>query len=876
MKLAPGTRLGSYEVLEGIGAGGMGEVYRAHDTVLDRDVALKLVHPDFCHHPESMTRLRREARVLASLNHANVATLHELAEFGDNCGLVMELVSGETLAARLGRQRLTLVETLRLGAQIAAALEAAHERGVTHRDLKPANIKITTDGVVKVLDFGLAKTAATEGDTGTASTLVTEQGLVLGTAPYMSPEQARGAPVDRRTDVWAFGCVLFEMLTGRLAFDGGTRSDVIAAILGKDPDWSQLPPDTPAELRRLLRRCLEKDQRQRFRDIGDVKLALEDAASSNATGAVGAPPNAPAAPQPGRAWIRAAAWLVAGALVGALAGATWRVEPASARLSEVRFSIALPEDERLAQTELLGLAMAPAGRAIVYVAGSGNTSQLRVRALDTGATRALQGTFGAVSPFFSPDGDWVGFFADGKLKKIPIGGGTAIAICDAADGLGGSWSASGTIVFAAATGGALQQVSADGGTPSRVTELDLSRGEFSHRWPELLPDGDTVLFTVGTVGDWGEAEIVAQSLASGARTAVLKGGTNPRYLSSGHLAYAHDGAIWAVPFAPRNLRLNGTPARALDDVIISADGAAQFAVSRDGASVYHPRVSWSGRRLVVVDGASRTPLAAPPHAYVTPRVSPDGRRVLLGVADNAEHIWSYDLSAGTLTQLTYEAANRAPIWSPDGERVIFSSNRHGALNLFAAPASANGPAERLTTSEALQVPGSWSPDATTLAFMEQHPSTGRDIWLLKRNGDRTAFANTEADQSAPRFSPDGRWIAYVSNESGQAEVYVRSTFGPTMNRVSTEGGTEPVWRRDGSALYYRSYGKLLAAPIRGGVAQASRVVHDDDAEPGTFDAAGYDTMGDDRFLMITRDAPGASASQLRIILNWLPVSRVSP
>ena len=459
---------------------------------------------------------------------------------------------------------------------------------------------------------------------------------------------------------------------------------------------------------------------------------------------------------------------------------------------------------------------------------------------------------------------------------MPIGGGAAIAICDAADGLGGSWSAAGKIVFAAATGGPLQQVSANGGAPSRFTELDLSRGEFSHRWPELLPDGETVLFTVGTVGEWGEAEIVAQSLTSGARTSVLKGGTNPRYLSSGHLAYAHDGAIWAVPFATGSLRLTGAPARALDDVIISADGAAQFAVSRDGASVYHPRVLWSGRRLVVVDGASRTPLAAPPHAYVTPRVSPDGRRVLLGVADNAEHIWSYDLSAGTLTQLTYDAANRAPIWSPDGERVIFGSNRNGALNLFAAPASANGPAERLTTSDALQLPGSWSPDATTLAFMEQHPSTGRDIWLLKRNGDRTAFANTEADESAPRFSPDGRWIAYVSNESGQAEVYVRSTVGPTRHRVSAEGGTEPVWRRDGNALYYRSYGKLLVAPIRGGVAQASRVVNDGGAEPGTFDAAGYDTVGDDRFLMITRDAPGASASQLRIILNWLAVSAAAP
>ena len=331
-------------------------------------------------------------------------------------------------------------------------------------------------------------------------------------------------------------------------------------------------------------------------------------------------------------------------------------------------------------------------------------------------------------------------------------------------------------------------------------------------------------------------------------------------------------AVWIAPFDARNLKLLGTPTRALEEVTMSADGAVQFAVSRNGASVYHPRVSWSGRRLVIVDDSSSTPLAAPPHAYVTPRVSPDGGRVLLGVADQAEHIWSYDLSAGTLTQLTFEAANRAPIWSPDGQRVIFGSNRSGALNLFAAPAIANGPAERLTTSESLQVPGSWSPDGTMLAFMEQHPATGRDIWLLSKNGGRTALTNSEADESAPRFSPDGRWIAYVSNESGQAEVYVRSIGASAPRRVSTAGGSEPVWRRDGRALYYRSYGKLLMAPIRGGVPQAGRVVNDSPAEPGTFDAAGYDTIGDGRFLMITRAAPGALASQLRVILNWRPVS----
>jgi serine/threonine-protein kinase len=364
---------------------------------------------------------------------------------------------------------------------------------------------------------------------------------------------------------------------------------------------------------------------------------------------------------------------------------------------------------------------------------------------------------------------------------------------------------------------------------------------------------------------------VALRWGGGRPTTILKGGTNPRYLSSGHLAYAHDGAIWIAPFNPGNLSVGGTPARTLDGVNTTVDGAAQFAVSRSGASVYQPSVSWSARRLVVVDGSSQTPLAAPPHAYVTPRVSPDGQRVLLGVADEAEHVWSYDLSAGTLTQLTFDGANRAPIWSPDGQRVLFASNRQGALNLFALPAGANGPAERLTTSESLQSPGSWSPDGEVLAFMEQHSTSGRDIWLMRRNGDRTAFANSDADESAPRFSPDGRWIAYVSNESGQAEVYLRAMGAATSRRISTNGGSEPVWRRDG-ALYYRSYGNLMVVPQIGGTAQAARIANSAATEPGTFDAAGYDTIGSDRFLMIASALPGAVASELRMILNWTPVS----
>jgi Tol biopolymer transport system component len=860
-------RLGGYEVIGPIGAGGMGEVFRARDTTLNRDVAIKLVHSSFCDNPDSLNRLRREARVLASINHPNVATLHELAEFGDGCGLVMELVSGETLADLIRQRPFSVADTLRLGAQVAAALEAAHERGLVHRDLKPANIKVTSDGHAKVLDFGLAKADAGGPEASDAPTFMTEQGVIVGTAPYMSPEQARGAPVDRRTDLWAFGCVLFEMLTGRRAFHGPSNSDILVGILERDPDFSSLPPNTPPPLERLIRRCLTKDSRRRYRDAGDARLELEDAAITP-TGIT--PPKVPAVPARDR--MRIAVVFALGALLGGVMAAGWWRRPAGPAPRQVQFAVTLSDDERLAATDLGEIAVSPDGRNVVYVAARGSATQLSIRSLEWAQSTPLRGTLNAVTPFFSPDGEWIGFFADGKLKKVAVGGGTPVPLCDAADGLGGSWSASGTIVFASATGSPLQRVAESGGTPSRATELDVSRGEFSHRWPSFLPDGTTFLFSVGTVGDWDEAEIFAQALDGEKPTLVLKGGTNARYLDAGYLSYGHKGAIWIVPFDAKRLKLTGTPQKVLEGVAVSADGAAQFSVSRNATGVYVPaNLSSSARRLVVVQDGEQTPLAAPAHAYVTPRLSPDGRRVVLGVSEATEHIVLYELNSAALTPLTLEAANRAPIWWGDG-RVTFASNRNGALNLFSAPPDGNGTVEGLLTSDYLQMPGSWSRDGQTLALMEQNPTTGRDIWLW-RSGERTAFANSTADESAARFSPDGLWIAYVSNESGQAEVWVRPATGAAPARkVGSSGGMEPVWSRDGGALFYRANGRLMMVPMSGGVSTAApRVAFDGKAEAGTFDAAGYEVMpGANRFLIITGASPASTASQLRVILNWAP------
>ena len=870
MRLAPGTRLAGYEVTSGLGEGGMGEVYRARDTTLDRDVAIKLVHPSFCHHPDSLDKLRHEARVLAAVNHPHIATLHGLAEFDGGCGLVMELVDGETLAAAIAARRLSPGDSLRFASQIASALEAAHERGIVHRDLKPANIKITESGVVKVLDFGLAKSEDNAPVTAGASTFVPESHSIVGTWNYMSPEQARGLRIDRRTDLWAFGCVLFEMLTGRRAFDGPSPSDVLVSILEREPDWSALPKDTPPPVRRLLRRCLQKDARQRLRDAADARFELEDAAAAEPPSETTAGRVAPA--EPGSSWIRAAGILAAGAATGAALVWVLARAPAPATQPPVHFLLALPDGEQLATTDLPALAISPDGRIVSYVASRGGAAQLWIRRLDEVEPIALPGTANALSPFFSPDSQWIGFFADGKLKKVAVAGGPPVTICDADAGFGGTWGSDQTIVFAPTTASPLQRVSANGGVATRVTALDTARGEFSHRWPEFLPDSTTVLFTIGTEGDWDEAEIVAQNLETGQRITLIKGGTHPHYLAGGHLAYTHDAAVWVAPLDVRRLTLIGPPARALGGVSASVDGASQFSVSRTGAISYLPARVESARRLGVVEGSDFTPLAAPVHGYVTPRLSPNGRRLLVGVADRSEHVWSYDMATGSLTQLTFDGANRAPIWTADGQRVTFASNRSGALNLFVAPADGSGAAERLTTSDFLQLPGSWSPDGSVLAFMEQHPDSGRDIWLLGRDGRRAPFANTPSEESAPRFSPDGRWIAYVSDESGQVEVYARpAAGGGTARRISSGGGREPVWRRDGGAMYYRAQDTLITVPVldrallRLGPA---RVLLSSPGEPGSLDAASYDAMGGaDRFLMIT-SAEQKAATALQVILHW--------
>lgn len=884
MRFAPGTQLGIYELIDELGAGGMGEVYRARDTTLRREVAIKFVNPSVCADPDGLARLRREARALASLNHPHVATLHELAEFEGFCGLVMELVGGETLAERIARGRLPAIEAARIGAQVAAALEAAHDRGIVHRDLKPANIKLTSEGSAKVLDFGLAKAEASRDDMATAGShapLATGTGVVVGTVSYMSPEQARGAEVDRRTDVWALGCVLFEMITGRRAFEGPTSTDTLVAVLEREPDWALLPPNTPPLIRRLLRRCLEKELRRRLRDVGDARLELEEAAAPGVSGFI--EPVASSVPLRRSPYTLALLAILGLVAMGSLIALFWRNdEPRSA--TEIQFAVTLPAGERLGATDFPALAISPDGRFIAYVAERGGTTQLVLRRLNELHAAPIPGTTNAMSPFFSPDSQWIGFFADGALKKVPVAGGPPISICPADAGFGGTWTINDTIIFADATGSALSRVDAGGGSPSPATRLDAQRGEFSHRWPEVLPDGRTILFTVGTVGEWDEAEIVAQVLDSDRRETVLKGGTHPHYLPTGHLLYLHAGAVWIAPFDIRQLKTTGPPERALEGVTGSADGAGQFAVSPVGTVVYAPAEGEdSARRLATIDAGEETPLAAPARSYVGPRVAPNGRQVVIGIADRAEHIWVYDVSTSSLRQLTFDGANRAPIWTPDGQRVTFSSNRNGPLNLFTIAVDGSGTPERLTVSEHLQLPGSWSPDGRTLAFVEQRPGSGRDIWLLGPTREPIAWADSASDESAPRFSPDGQAIAYVADVSGRAEVYVRGISSAAPGQlISAAGGTEPVWARDGRTLFYRNAGRLMAVtitstnPPRTGTGHP-REVFSGSVQAGTFDSANYDVLSSaGRFIIVAGVSSAPPNSVFHVAVNWTPFLAPSP
>jgi Tol biopolymer transport system component len=798
MSLSTGTRLGPYEILAPIGAGGMGEVYRARDTKLDRDVAIKVLPPSFAQDPERLARFEREAKVLASLNHPNIAQIYGI----EDRALVMELVPGESLKGPLPLE--TAVSYAR---QIADALEAAHEKNIIHRDLKPANIMITPQGVVKVLDFGLAAVAQSSDPSNPANspTLTispTRAGMILGTAGYMSPEQARGKAVEKRADIWAFGVVFFEIITGKPLFEGETVSDTLAAVLTKEPDWEQVP----AQVRRLLKKCLEKDPKKRLRDIGDAWELLEEPAAPipHGRGSVGSRHGT-------TGWIAAAILALALFAVGAL---FWRAtRPVEQPLKPlVRLDVDLGADPPGSIGGGRGgwVILSPDGTRLVY----GSKSRLFVRRLDQLDSTELPGTEASDLPFFSPDGQWIAFRTQGKLKKISVQGGAAITLCDAPSLFGGSWGEDGNIVASLANPGGLSRIASSGGAPTAVTEP--VRGEGADLFPQILPGGKVVLFTSGAMGRAGAFRIEVVSLPDRRRKTLIQGGNYGRYLATsngaGYVTYLNQGTLFAVPFDMRTLEIHGAPVPVLEHVAYFPQlGYAWFDVSRNGTLVYR---SETGRSNVIqwLDAAGKTqPLLPKPGAYLRPRLSPDGQRLALELGDGTnDEIGIYDWQRDTMSRVTFGGAGYGlPVWSPDGRFIVLGTG----TGMFWTRADGAGKPQTLTQSTNVQVPTSFSPDGKRLVFVNVNPQSGPDLWTLPIENDGTVlrpgksevFLATPFQELQAAFSPDGKWLAYYSDESGAFEVNVRAFPDKGSKwQISNSGGMYPVWSRNGRELFYRT------------------------------------------------------------------------
>jgi serine/threonine-protein kinase len=833
MRLDVPARLHHYEILAFLGAGGMGEVYRAKDTSLGREVALKLLQ--FSDDSESLPRFKREARLLASLSHSGIAAIHGLEEFEGTHFLVLELVPGETMAERIARGRIPQREGLVFFQQIAEALEAAHAKGIVHRDLKPANVKVTTEGKTKLLDFGLAKAYAGEeaaSDLSQSPTYTrggTREGVILGTPAYLSPEQARGKPVDNRTDIWAFGCLLYEALSGKPAFLGETISDTLANILDREPDWKALPSETPWVIRRLLRRCLEKDARRRLQAIGDARIDIEEALAGRADD----PAATSGDPRPARSTgNRISPWLVAG-LVAILAGwaVLWMRPPPSAEVVSTRLGIELPAEAPLAPAASMPLgnarstlALSRDGRRLVYVALWKGRRQLFLRDMTTGEIKPVPGTEGAHTPFFSPDGEWVAFYADGKLKKVALASDEIVVLADSSSPAGGSWGDDDVLYFITNEGAGISRVPASSGK----VQLTVP-GQFL--WPETLPSGRGLLFSDLRGG--------IHLLAGDRIERITSRGGFPRYAPSGHLVYGNLGKMIALPFDLSTLQVTGPAVTLFQDLRTDIFGGAQFTVSQNGVLVYLSGMDSQVASLVWVDRHGKTENLDLPRAIYGPfDISPDGRELAIPVFDDsAADIWIYDISRGTRTRFTFPTVagapslNTNPRWTPDGKHIVYSSGLQASessdliFRLFWKPADGSREGVPLTSDDSLQRSNaiSFSPDGSVLAFYATAPDTGFDLWTLSLKdtdpyrGVRAKpqpFLRTPFLESFPSFSPDGKWIAYMSDEAGSREIYVRPFPGPGGKiQISTGNGTRPSWHPSGREIFYQSGTQWYAASV---------------------------------------------------------------
>ena len=888
MALASGTRLGPYEILSPLGVGGMGEVYRARDAKLNRDVAIKVLPDLFAGDPDRLARFEREAQVLAALNHPNIAQIYgmetiEAAVGGRPAGhaLVMEFVPGQTLADMIIGRALPLPDALAIARQIADALEAAHEQGIIHRDLKPANIKVRDDGTVKLLDFGLAKAMSADGsgsgadamNSPTLTARATQIGTIIGTAAYMAPEQARGRAVDRRADIWAFGVVLFEMLTGRRAFEGEDISITLAAVLKEDVSWNALPADLPAPVRRLLRRCLEKDPRRRLSAIGDARLELNETSEA----APDAAAVTPVAPTARRSWPMIVASTAAGIAITALA--MFQVFRPTVPTEPRRLTIVAPENTSLFPDSRES-ALSPDGRMVAFVTGGITgiaSTQLWVRPLSEPKARVIQGVAGAHLPFWSPDSKRIGFFANGKLNTIAAEGGRIDVVCDAPDGRGATWNSTDEIVFAPASAGPLMRVSARGGEPAPATSLDAGQKETGHRFPFFLPDGRHFLFAA-LPGANAQFDIVVGSLDNSDRTKILSAGSAAVYAEPGYLLFARKGVVAAQPFDAKTLRLSGDPVT-LDDA--PGDIGNQYssgpAVSEAAGTLVYLNDPFADTRLAWVspDGRELGVIEAAPARYTEVHLSPDNQRAAVVRAASAmkSAIWVVDLARhGSSKIADSPGLNYMVAWSPDGSRLAYTNDRTGTEQIVVRDAAGATPEAQLYESPDLfKKPSAWSPDGSVL-FTRRSPETGNDLMTVKTSGDAKAalYLNETSDEDLGRFSPDGRWVAYVSNEAGPGDVYVRSF--PTPNRkyrVTTDGGTWVTWNASGTQLMIVGADgrQLKIADVRPGTELSIGVPKVVGALPA--EAIAWDASRDLQRLFVSVPASGSAGLSFTVVIDWI-------
>jgi serine/threonine protein kinase/WD40 repeat protein len=889
----PGGQIGHFRIERELGRGAAGIVYLAHDTKLNRSVAIKSLPAELIENPKVRTRFAREARVLASLNHPNIATIHEVLEEAEGVGyLVLEYVPGQTLAERIAKSKLKLPEALTIASQIAEAVSAAHEHGVIHRDLKPGNIKITPEGKVKVLDFGLAK--AVGGEAAEQHSTITEPGRVIGTPAYMSPEQARGQATDNRCDIWSFGCVLYEMLTATVPFKGETISDTLANILQTDPDWQELPQSIPVNIRSLLRHCLKKDPLSRLQHIGDARIEISETLNLSATASLLSAE--PVGKSRSALWRSRVIYGVAGLMVGAIAAsiALRSATPPSpfeaGSLPTQRLVVKLPENQMLAlsRSTPLGIAqpsvaLSPDGSRLVYVADLGDTTQLFERLMNQFEARPITGTQGAFCPFFSPDGQSLGFFTKDKLKIVSLLGGEPVPLCDARNSKGACWGTDGMVYFAEREGEQLSRVPSTGGATENLVARAEPAGEDTYRYsfgyPALLPGGKEMLLSSRT-------STMLFSLETGEKKILVKDGQYARYVPTGHLVYARAGAIEAAPFDLAKLQITGPSVPVLDGVMLdSRNSITQFAFSNDGLLVYVPGGDTAKCIPVWVDRQGKVKqIPMPVQIYGTPKLSPDGKRLAIVVAATTQDLYIYDVATGKPKRLTLEGNNNSPVWTPDGRRVTFSSDRQGQgkENLFWKPVDGSGDAELLHSSQYRLCPFSWSPNGKLLTFYEVHPNSGYDIWILPLEGARAPelIIGTEFYEWGPVFSPDGRWIAYVSDRDGKFQVYVQPY--PAMDsvlQISDDFGEEPIWSPKGDELFYRNGDKWMVVSISTEPELAAGTPQLLFEGPyNNVHGLSYDVAPDgQRFLVFQPEYDDSEVRELHVVLNWFDeLERLAP